>query len=156
LYGITGRVVDKCHKCTENHLLWFCFLGSVRAAMTKEPSDELEKFLCYAKCILTETRGRRVWTTLVLYIISLCALCTAGSFDKARLLLVREVPDLWLPQRQRATSIRPLISRPCDSFQGATESFSRHSSTVSHKKARSICVSNFRQHHHRRIHWRRG
>lgn len=69
----------------ENRSSRFSLSGGKSATTTKELSGELEEFLCYAKCILTETReslGRRAWTTLVLYIISLCALCTAESFDK--------------------------------------------------------------------------
>lgn len=93
------------------------------------------EFLCYTKCILTETPeslGRQAWTTLVLYITTLCALCTAGSFDKAhaRLLLIREVSDSRSPQRRRATSIRrSLISHPCDSLQDAIKSQSRRISS---------------------------
>lgn len=98
-----NRIVDEYRRYTRRYALEIHPLVSrssssrgisVRAT-TKKPSGELEKFLCCAKYILTETReslGRRTWTTLVLYIISLCALCTAGSFDKARarwLLLVR-------------------------------------------------------------------
>lgn len=85
--GVLSTSITDTVDSRENRSSRFSLSGgeSVRATTTKESSGELEEFLCYAKCILTETReplGRRAWTTLVLYIISLCALCTAGSFDK--------------------------------------------------------------------------
>lgn len=84
--GVLSTSITDTAVSRENRSSRFSLSGgkSVRATTTKE-SGELEEFLCYAKCILTETReplDRRAWTTLVLYIISLCALCTAGSFDK--------------------------------------------------------------------------
>lgn len=52
-------VVDKYHGCSREKIARFSLPGGKSArATTKESSCELEKFLCYVKCILTETRER--------------------------------------------------------------------------------------------------